>query len=193
MMGRKYKSVLQMINSLSSDEAFKVSATKAIKAKSIGKFLFLLRCEHKLTQKEIALKMGCTQSRVSKIESSFNENLTVKDLLDYGKALNLNLEIGYRHAAARIVDLIKYHAFKIKTYLEQLRILAKEDEAFKKRVADFHIEALFNVCKIIAESLSKFEFIQDARKKEEQQIHFSAPLETLNALRKMEDNNLIRK
>ena len=72
----------------------------------------------------MAEKIGCTQSKVSKIESAYNAELSVQDLLDYGKVMNLELELGYRHRSVKIVDMIKYHAFKIKNLFDQLTDLA---------------------------------------------------------------------
>ena len=134
-----------------------------------------------------------SQSKISKIEDAFDQDITIKDLLDYGKALNLHLEIGYRHPSAKVVDLIKYHAFKIRSYLNMLTGLAKDDEKLKESIADFHLEALFNICKIIAVSLSKLDFTQKVKKKEEQLIHFSAPIEKLKELEKLAESNFVRK
>jgi transcriptional regulator with XRE-family HTH domain len=176
-MGTKYKNVLEMIKSISKDDAFKELATREIKGKTLAKFLFYLRCNHNLSQKQLAEKIGCSQSRISKIESALDKDLTMQDLLDYAKALNLNLEIGYRHPSVRIVDLIKYHAFKIKAYLNQLNSLAKEDDLLKESIGKFHIEALFNIGKIIWESLATLDFKLKEQKREPDIIHISAPLE----------------
>lgn len=96
-MPRKFKTVKNMIKNLSDDKDFKKNALDEIEKKSLSKFLFTLRCAHNLTQKQLAEKIGCTQSRISKIESSYDENITIKDLSDYGYVLNLQLEIGYRN------------------------------------------------------------------------------------------------
>ena len=127
-MAKHFKNVTEMVKGLAADEKFKKNALVELKDREIAKFLFVLRCEHKLTQKQIAEKIGCTQSRISKIEHSLNDEITIKELLDYGKALNLQLEVGYRNTSTKIVDLIKYHAFKIRDYLEQLDELVKEDK-----------------------------------------------------------------
>jgi transcriptional regulator with XRE-family HTH domain len=175
-MGEKYKSVLEMIKSISADDSYTELANKQIKGKSLAKFLFYLRCEHDLSQSELAKKIGCSQSRISKIEHSFDKNLMIQDLLDYGKALNLQLEIGYRHPSVKIVDLIKYHAFKIKAYLNQLSALAKDDEQLRQGIKKFHLEALFNIGKIITESLTKIDFKQREQRTDTSTIHISAPL-----------------
>lgn len=187
-MGKRYESVLGMVKSLSSEEALKELFPKIIKEKSLGKYLFLLRCEHGLSQKELASIMGCTQSRISKIESAYDQEITIKDLLDYAKALKLKLEIGYRHPSVKLIDLIKYHAFKIRGYLNQLRVIAKDDEKLQEGIAEFHVEALFNLCKMVADSLTRMKFVQKAQRKEEQSIHFSAPFEKLKVLNVNEGN-----
>ena len=108
---KKFNSVGNPITGLSTTKQFTEQALKEIKKKRISKFLFALRCQHHLTQKQIAKKIDCSQSRVSKIESSYDEELSIQDLSDYAKALNLELEIGYRNRSTKIVDLIKYHVF----------------------------------------------------------------------------------
>lgn len=176
-MGDKYKSVLEMIRNISSDESYKELASNQIKDRKLAKLLFYLRCNHGLSQKELAAKIGCTQSRISKIEHALDKHLTIQDLLDYAKALNIQLEIGYRHPSIKIVDLIKYHAFKIKAHLNELNALAKDDTALSQSIKKFHLEAFLNIGKIIGDSLSQLDFKQKAHKGEVDTIHISTPLE----------------
>lgn len=144
-MIKDFRNVREMVKGLSEDDKFKESALNEIENKSIAKFLFILRNKHNLTQKQLADKIGCTQSRISKIESAYNNEITVKDLSDYGEALNLQLEIGYRNKDLKIVDSIKYHAFKIKGYLEKLVDLVEGDEILAKKILEFHLEAYANL------------------------------------------------
>jgi transcriptional regulator with XRE-family HTH domain len=182
-MGKKYASVSEMINSIDVDEEFKKAAIKEIENKMIAKFLLVLRCKHNLTQNKLAKKIGCSQGKISKVEASYDKDISIGDLLNYAKALGLNLEIGYRHPSARIVDLIKYHAFKIKMYLEQLTNLASKDEDIEKGVAKFHVEARNNINKFISENLSKLKEGTQKRKKETSKIHISIPLEDAKSMR----------
>ena len=176
-MGESYRSVEEMIKNIPAEDSYKELVEKRLKGKSLSRFLFYLRCQNGLSQKELASRIGCSQSRISKIEHAFDKDLTIQDLLDYGKVLNLQLEIGYRHPSAKIVDLIKYHAFKIKAYLNQLSGLAKDDEQLSQSIMKFHLEAFFNIGKIITESLSKLDFKQKVQKADTASIHISAPLE----------------
>ena len=175
-MGKKFKDVSEMVSELSKDEKFKKETVETIKKRGLAKFLFFLRCDQKLTQKELAKKIGCSQGRVSKIESSQDEDLGVKDLLDYGNALSLQLQFGYRDKSPKRTDLIKYHAIKIKQYFDELVKLAEKDEEMIKGLAKFHIEGIFNITGMIAESLAKLKKkLPETMTKEA--IHISAPLQ----------------
>lgn len=106
-MAKQFKNVADLITGLSEDENFKKNAVKQISENGLGKFLAFLRCEHRLTQGELAEKIGCTQGRISKIESAKDENLSIKDFIDYGNALGLELEMGFRSKKMRWVEALK--------------------------------------------------------------------------------------
>ena len=154
-MGKEANNISELLKKVGIDKDTIEKTEKEIRKKSLSKFLFALRCEHNLTQNQLAKKVGCTQSKISKLESAFDKEITVQDLLNYAKALNLQLEIGYRSKTVKIVDLIKYHAFRIKYYLETLAKLANGDESLTPPILKFHEEALFNIVKFITESGSK--------------------------------------
>ena len=173
-MTKHFKDVNDMVKNLSTDGKFIEEVSKELKNKKISKFLFALRCKHNLTQKELANKIGCTQSCISKTESSFDNQITIKNLLDYGDALNLQLEIGYRNKNAKIVDLIKHHSFRIRDYLEHLAGLAGEDKSMAKNILEFHLEALSNLNRFILKNVSSLH--KKASQKQKETIHISAPL-----------------
>jgi transcriptional regulator with XRE-family HTH domain len=185
----KHKSVNDMVKSLSENDKFKQDTLEDLNNKGLGRFLFYLRCNHKLTQKELANKVGCShkvgcsQARISKIEASKDEELSIKDFQDYGKVLGLQLEIGYRNKNIKYVDMVKFHAFKIQHYLKLLAELAKEDEQIETGVVDFHFEALINTNKIILEStmqLAKSRLkINKASEHTRGDVHISGPVQQL--------------
>jgi len=194
-MGKQYKNVKEMIKESSLGQRFKDRVLKEIEKSQISKFLIVLRCKHNLTQKQIAEKIGCTQSRISKIETSYDEDITIKDLIDYAKALNLKLEIGYRQPSVKIVDLIKYHALKISEYLNQLVELTKDkqDEALEEGIVDFLKEAYVNLNFLVLEKFSKINFEKNKRKLERTKIHISFPFETLKNETKENNQNVEQK
>lgn len=176
-MTKSFNNVKDMIRGLSEDEKFKEEAIYEIENKTIAKFLFIQRCEHKLTQKQLADKTGCSQSRISKIESSYDNEITIKDLLDYGNAFNLQLGIEYRKKDIKIVDLVKYHAFKIKDYLERLVSLAEGDKALSKGVLNFVIESYINLTNMTLKNIPSLN--KSLRPTKEEPIHLSAPFENM--------------
>lgn len=182
-MSQSYKSVSEMIERLSSDETFKQRALKSIRERQVATLLFILRCKADLSQKEMAEKVGCSQSRISKIESSRDEDLSVKDLFDYAKALKLRLEIGYSHLSFKLVDQIKFHAFKMKEGLEQLCELTKDDPEMTEGVRKFYGEAFVNVLSLITESYKKLPKKEKEKTEEKSTIHISAPIELQNSAR----------
>ncbi|MHC4104440.1 MAG: helix-turn-helix domain-containing protein [Planctomycetota bacterium] len=173
-MAKHFKNVKEVVKGLATDKKFKKNALEELKNKNIAKFLFTLRCEHNLTQKQLAERVGCTQSKISKIESSFDNELAVKDLIAYGEVLNLQLEVGYRNISTKIVDLIKYHAFKIKHYLEQLDELVQDDEDMAKEILRFHLEAFANLSNFTLKSIPVLQ--KKSIKQSKKLIHLSSPL-----------------
>ena len=95
-MAKQFQNVHELVQGISKDSRFKQEICTQMNQNGLGKFLFFLRCKHKMTQQELADTIGCSQGRISKIESAKDEMLSIKDFLDYGKAFNLDLEIGFR-------------------------------------------------------------------------------------------------
>jgi hypothetical protein len=95
-MAKQFKNVAELITGLSEDENFKIDAVKHISERGFGKFLTSLRCEQKLTQKEMADKFGCTQRHISKMESASNDKLLFKDFVRYINVLGFNVKVSFR-------------------------------------------------------------------------------------------------
>jgi len=190
-MSKKFNTINEMLEGLSEEQKFEEVTKKQIEGKQISKFLTLLRCRERLTQKQIAKKIGCTQSKISKIETSFDNELSISDLIDYAKALNLKLELGYRKSSVKIVDLIKYHASKISKYLNQLVDLAKDkkDDDIAEGVDRFLGEAVYNMIRISVEPYAKLLKAKNIRKKEKQMIHISPPFDSIENLSKDTQKN----
>ena len=147
-MGKQYSSVAEYIKDTTKNKKVSNRLLRKFTGNSVSKLLVLIRCNNRLSQNQLAKKIGCSQSRISKIENAENRELSINDLFLYAKGLNLKLEIGFRQSNVKIVDLIKYHAVKINSYLSTLRKLAQDDESLKEAIEAFHIEAFFNLSKM---------------------------------------------
>ncbi|MEI8013015.1 MAG: helix-turn-helix transcriptional regulator [Candidatus Omnitrophota bacterium] len=178
-MAKQFKNVADLIKGVSEGDDFKKEAVKKISENGLGKFLAFLRCDHRLTQGELAAKMGCSQGRISKIESANDDKLSIKDFLDYGKALGLELEVGFRSKNTRYVDMVKFHAFQMQKYLTLIADLANEDAALEAGVLNFHVEALVNARRMILDSMAKVEKSRVNRiiKSIPGQVHISGPVQ----------------
>lgn len=178
-MAKQFKNVNELIQSLSEDESFKKDAIKQISENGVGKFLSFLRCNHRLTQKELADKIGCSQGRISKIESSKDDALSMKDFIDYGNALGLEVEIGFRSKNMKWVDMVKYHAFQMQKYLNRIVRVAKEDKALEEGALNFCFETLKNVPVLILNCMSKLPNAKFNKgvAKSKSKVHISGPIQ----------------
>ncbi|MGR3218434.1 MAG: helix-turn-helix domain-containing protein [Candidatus Anammoxibacter sp.] len=169
-MAKTYKNVADMVSDLSEDDKFKNNLLQDMKNKTISRLLFTLRCSRNLTQKELATKIGCTQSSISKIESAHDSDVTVKNLTDYGNALNIQLEIGFRNKKVRVASLINYHTKKLTEHLDKLTELSGNDATMLRGAYEVFAGTLEGIKK----SVSKF---STKTKESQTTIHVSPPLQ----------------
>lgn len=94
-MTKTYSDVNKMVKDISSDKKFKEETLEYLSHRTLARFLSTLRCSAGFTQKDMAEKIGCSRSKVSKLESSPDEKITVKDLIQFGQALDKRLAIGF--------------------------------------------------------------------------------------------------
>ena len=149
-MRKRYQSVSEVVKDL-TDKKFSLDLDKEIADHSIAKALFALRNARGVTQAKIADQIGCTQGRISKLESSSNGDMKVSDLIAYADALGLQFNINF-HRNLKAVDWVKYHAFQIREHLDRLAKLAHKDEKINDGVTGFFLEATVNLLNIIKKS-----------------------------------------
>ena len=136
-MGKKYKSVSDVVKNLSDDKGFHEDFKNQAFDKMLSKTLFAMRCSKGVTQAEMAEKMDCTQSRVSKLEHSGLDTIKVSDLVSYAGALDLKMSIAF-HEDMTSVESVKFHAFEIKKHLDHLADLAHRDDGIFEGVKEFN-------------------------------------------------------
>jgi transcriptional regulator with XRE-family HTH domain len=108
-----------------------------------------LRRAAKLTQAEIAQRLGVTQAAVSKIESGRDETLTVAIIRAYAEASKRPIVI---HFGPRVshVEAVKQHAAGLRHHLDALAALAHKDEAMAKDIERFFQEASHGIDQVIS-------------------------------------------
>ncbi|MBL7072872.1 MAG: XRE family transcriptional regulator [Candidatus Omnitrophica bacterium] len=174
------------MKSVSQDPKVQVQVKEELKKRQLANFLVFLRCDHKLTQKELARRMKCTQSKISKLEMSYDDQISVKDLLEYGKALHLQLELGYRNKDVKITELINYHVCRIRNYLSKLIFLSKGDNAMMGGVLKVIGSTLDKFLDIVDDHLKIIKKIDNRSIREpKDEIHISVPLKEKKELTKI--------
>lgn len=182
-MGKQYDNVIEMVKDISKDSEFNKSLEKEIKTRQISKTLFAMRCKSGLTQSQIAEKIKCSQGRVSKIENSYDIELTIKDLADYCTAIDMRLEIGFSNLGLTLADKVKFHYFKIRNLLDTMLGLARGDKTIEAGVEKFAKEAFVNISFGLLECLQKAKL----EKNDESPIYVSEPMNL------EEDKELVKK
>lgn len=162
-MDKKYTSVLEMINDISDDNDFNKSLEKEIKGKQISKTLFSMRCKRGLTQAQLAKKANFSQGKISKIEHSFDTDLTIKDIAAYCSALNMRVEIGFSDMRITMVDRVKHCYFELKNLLDEMRSLAKGDKTMEEGVRKFTEETFVNITVGLFDCLRKVHFKEERK------------------------------
>jgi len=156
MANKRYKSVSELIEDTFDDDPQFVDDLKTqINRRQIVRGLATLRNSKNITQEEIAEKMRCAQSRVSKIENGLDDDLRLSDILAYLKVLNYNAEISLLPSDMTVVGEIKYYARQMNKAFDKLTSLALKDDTIREGIAKFYNEALVNLMAIVVSSANK--------------------------------------
>lgn len=148
--GRRYANVSDLLLKE------KVSAEVRAKASSLNahtvvvRQLVSLRASAGMTQTDLAKKIGCTQSRISKIEASKDEDITLGVIRDYVQATETRIGIFCGKPISH-VEAVKNHAFSIRRHLEALANIAPKHDELEPRIQGFFGEAFFNILNILSE------------------------------------------
>lgn len=93
---------------------------------SLGDRVRKLRIKHKLTQKELANKIGISHSTLSKIESGFKENTDKKTLLQIADVFEVSIDYLFgKSKSPDILDVEEEFASRLELDLTDKDILEK--------------------------------------------------------------------
>lgn len=148
--GRRYASVSELLQKekVSDEVRAEVSALNAQTV--VVRQLVTMRARAGMTQADLAKKIGCTQSRISKIEASKDENVTLGVIRDYVQATESRIGISCGKPVSH-VEAVKNHAFSIRRHLEALANIAKKHDELEPHIQGFFGEAFFNILNILSE------------------------------------------
>ncbi len=159
---KKYKSVSEIIRDIEPDRQFRDEFDKYIASRKIIKQLISLRAAQGLSQKDIAEKLACTQSRISKLENGSDSMVKLGDLQAYAEAIGYKICAGPVPIDMKPVDAVKCHAFALKKHMDNLAELAKSDKKIAGGVANFFGECFANVFKMMSDSAKQLPLREDS-------------------------------
>jgi transcriptional regulator with XRE-family HTH domain len=144
-----HRSVAEMARDLLADDPdFVAELDSRLADRQLVKSLAVIRARAGLSQQELAAKMGCSQSKISKLENGLDADVRFADITAYLQATNHEAKIFVVPAGGTLIDEVKMHAFQIKQSLDRMVELAGTDGAITKGVAAFIEEAACNLARI---------------------------------------------
>jgi len=122
------------------------------------RMLIGLRVAKKLTQRQLAPKMGVSPSKVCRMEALRDDQLNWGDVVKYTNALGVNMSVLVDDPSLPAAERIKHHVLTTHTLLEQLRALTEntaEGEVLTAKIKEFYGDVLFTFLAGFSNSYSK--------------------------------------
>ncbi len=149
----RFNSVSKMLHETSEDADLVTEVERRISERQLVKHLIAHRVKNDMSQQDVAQSFGCTQSRISKLESSSDDDVRLGDLEAYAQAIGLQLRLVLAPRNQTVVDEVKYHAFRIKHLLQALVNLTDDDDTIADGISKFVcIETPMNLLKIVVDT-----------------------------------------
>ena len=153
---KRWASVRDLVKATAADDGQVREFDRRIKGAVIVNALIRTRATAGMTQADVAEKMTCTQSAVSKLEHAADAELTLQDIASYLNATGGRLNLGIGKQPNR-VERIKELAICLKGELESLADLSSnsDDPSIRQSINGFFGEAWLNLFKILCDTTSQ--------------------------------------
>ena len=158
MAGLRFTSSGDAAASLAGDEKVKQQVDEEICCSQLVNTLLQLRMEKGISQKELAKRIGCDPSKISRMEAGNDLQLKMGDVMQYLSALNVKMNMVFEDTSLPVAEQIKQHVFLIHEKLEELVKLAKQVDGDKIIINKIHVfcsEVLFNFLSRFGDSYKK--------------------------------------
>lgn len=151
---KTYTSLKELINETagSDEKEFAEAFARRSGRRQLIKHLIAMRSCKNLSQADMGKAIGCSQGRISKLESFEDDNLRLGDLRSYLHALDHDIMLVIGKKKWTIMERIKFHAFQIRACLRKIVQLAESDEQMQKGAYAAHAETIYNMARIVVES-----------------------------------------
>ncbi len=117
-----------------------------------------LRTSRRLTQRQLAARMGVNASKICRMEAGQDSQLNWGDILKYLNVLGVNISLMTDDPSLPAAERIKHHVMAVHALLEQLCSLAREmgeGEAITSKIKEFYGEVLLNYMVRLYDSFSR--------------------------------------
>ena len=145
----------QLLGMFANNSDLQHCIEKKFEDNKLVKCLIKMRAKSGLSQAELAARMKCSQSRVSKIEHCDDTDLSFGDILAYTRCTGHSLVMSMTSGNICASNMIKYHVAQIREQLNKIIEIAKDDEEIMSGVDSFSMELLYNICKVIDDATAK--------------------------------------
>ncbi len=154
VVGKKYSSVSELVRDTSSAE-FVEDFDRYQANRQLVNCLAILRCADGVSQVDLAKRMGCAQSKISKMESSTDADLSFGDVIRFALALNQSIQIVFSPSTKNGTDQIRFHLECIKNQLDHLARIAGDGKDISHGVEGFAIQTVQSLVATIESVLDK--------------------------------------
>ncbi len=135
-MPKKVNDIAELAEGLGFDAKGLAEVRRKVADRSISGMLAALRARKGLTQKEFALRIGRTQSAVSKLEMTENANLRIGDLQAYASFMGMNISIDF-FEPRNLAQEIRLDVTRLEKHLNELEKLRQADGTISESIQKF--------------------------------------------------------
>jgi transcriptional regulator with XRE-family HTH domain len=117
---KRFSNVADMVRHVSENKEQAEETARQIEEMNIVNFLVGLRTAQEMSQSDVAEKIGCTQSKVSKLENGIDNNLNIGDVNAYARALGFEMMIVLGKKDRTLVQQINVHMNAVRRLMTRL-------------------------------------------------------------------------
>src|SRR5271157_6029833 len=143
---KSYRKTSEMVEDFKTPQDI-IDAVKDVENQEGVGILVSLRVAKGLTQKELADIIGCSEGRISKLEQGRDEDLRLKDFIDYTNATDDAVWITNGGPNSR--ETIKLHVHAIRRLVPEMVPLAGGDQAIIDGISRFLDDILMDTGKLV--------------------------------------------
>lgn len=151
-MGKQqFNSVAELVEAV-ADESLAKDIEQQAAARQIVSALVAMRITSDMSQGDVARELGCSQSRISKLENGIDADLSYGDIVKYATCTGRRPLVAFMPLKSTLMDCVKFHAFRISDCLHRMSEISEGDPSMERAAVRAHIEYIANMVRLSVES-----------------------------------------